>query len=392
MKRRKRLSSFLCFVFLGILCLYFRLGNHLKASRSSPIPPSPSPTVRAMPVPAPPVAETPNFASSKAMGLRDLARWIEADSLCDSAGKYRRQGEDSSSSGSDAEGEAALYSALLLAHGQHARNPCAMALLAKKHDRALALASRSEAEGCRFLRALLLTDQLDGLRNRREPTKEELTLGRNLLATLGRADPGNGIYPFFELGALRQNEAANAGEAEDIYRALMEAASFTNPLIPLYLSMRDLSHLNATAYLYAGELFANANVPDYSRASKKTNELLAEDREPGRPLRWAQMVVQGMEEVDRRNLMEPSLLLIESAVLKSLAGKAWSTHAELRPRPPLLQQEAWVAWFRRRSRLIAEQDISEFVDDDCRKTLSVMREAFPRLRESDERQNERMRN
>lgn len=268
--------------------------------------------------------------------VQEISSWIEKDTYCEESAKSVRK--DQRIRGDDPDRRILLYKALDLANGSDHPDSCILALLATDRSAALKHASQGEDVPCRFIRALILTDQWASSRLMEKSTLDEKKEGLTILHELAAADPRNGYFSFFELGAT------DPINREEVYEKFLMAEQFESPLRTLYFKLRQLGNNNFTAMMYAVEIYSAAGFPDFSLAQKLASDMAKSGVYSAEFEAWVFRLDKYLQNADRMRLSEPAVVLIEDDVRRGIAlsGKNYLHQA-----PPILQPQSWIKYFKR---------------------------------------------
>lgn len=328
------------------------------------------------------VAETRSPQSQKSEPAKakiSLRQTIEENQLCDAKGNYLA-------------GEISLeekYRALVKAN--HTKtDPCSLALLAKTKKLGLKYSGKSNDPECQFLQALFLTGQIEmGTEIKDSPSSTELKTGMDALEALSKSDPGNGIYPFFYLGAANKGNISPLS-MEEMIDAFLQMTHFQSPILKSQIEFRELGHLNPSAMLYAVELSSGHSYPNYGEGLIFLRLLSKTERYQFSFAPWAAELQREMQATDEAAWQEPYVSLLEFAILKGIAASWWTKFRE-EPLPVLLSQEGFKQFYHRRLAIGGSeqnekraQDISEILSKDtttCQSTFAAMQDYFPGARD-----------
>lgn len=238
------------------------------------------------------------------------------------------------------------YAALAKANFQE-KDPCVIALVSKERDVALHFASKSKKVTCRFLKALILSGQIEGLNEEVDPTESEVNESISILKSLQSEQPGNGIFPFFIIGS-----ASIAKLSEDQYqRAIhdfLNSRYSESPFIETVVNTRKLGSINLIGMLNSSAITSSFLWPNYHAGSTKLRELSKSEFFASEFHRWTQNLIVEMQKIDEAQVKSPHFDLLQIAFYKGLA-KNWLEQTfpgvEL---PKLISQKGWVAFFNRR--------------------------------------------
>jgi hypothetical protein len=273
-----------------------------------------------------------------------------------------------------------LYKALIFAVGPPARtDSCALALLASNEKSALEFASEDDSVPCRFIQALLFTNQIAFYDAPTAMNYDDHRRGLEILRDLELRYPENGIYSFFRVGALRDTpETFDEAKAE--FLSFIKTQKFENPLIPLYEKLQTLGRFNATAALYSSELAATVHIPDYQKA---TSAIKSIGQDPAYRNQAEDFVLWWhfeMQRITEEKIRDPHLIPVEISALKGLAKSLWEFHFPDEAMPSSLVQENWVTMFR----MMFGLDVSPFTMDtvsydafNCTQTHQAFQLHFP---------------
>lgn len=271
--------------------------------------------------------------------------------------------------------KALIYRALSQLAGEKQLDRCALALLANSRADILRATANNERKTCRLVRALFLTEQWSLWKDAPPPSAAEQGEGLAQLSALSAEDPQNGFFPLFELGALPLAEKARRLDA---YQRFLRAEYFENPLTEIHLDMRRLGHQNATTWLFAAEIVSAVGGPNYAKAQSSAMEF-AKDREfPEEFSRWRRVLGENFKQADKLGLYGPETDILADAIRRGIALKG-SIAAEV---PPILRQENWVPYFRRRVGLFDATGMVDF-NAPCEQAMRSLQEQYPELKEKE---------
>ncbi|MCB9073546.1 MAG: hypothetical protein H6623_07975 [Bdellovibrionaceae bacterium] len=265
-----------------------------------------------------------------------------------------------------------LYSALMAANGSLAQDKsCALALLIHDREKALSYSRAENTPTCLFIRALILTDQLNLLENSSPKNSENLE-GIKILTDLEARYPENGIYTFLKIAP----NAKDMMSAENEFFKFIKYKKTENPINSLYLNMLNLSHLNGTAWIKTIEITSGLSVPDYSKGTKIIKEILAHNTPTANVENWIENYHNYMEKIDNLNVSEPFTSVIEIASFRSIGLNYLKTYYPSRKLAGLFDQEEYVAFFRRRyfDPTVDGDGVIILEDEDCALKLKKLNE------------------
>lgn len=305
-----------------------------------------------------------------------IALWIESDAYCEESNKQYRNDESIAIA---PRRKIQLYEGLVLAQGSLGANPCVQAMLADTKEDVLYYAQQSQDLACRFIHALTLTGQWELSKGEARWRANEHKKGVALLEALHDADPENGFYLLFLLGAA---DSADVSRKQELYRRFLQVTKIQNPLREIQAELKRLGHTNPTAYLYAIELYSSFSIPKFSSATKAAKQLAREGVFAEEFAEWVRRLNERWEKIDQAGINEPSTNLVDDAALRSIALSGKGLLPDL---PGYLQKDLWQGYFQRRA---LSQDLSTLVGEEpsCEETLDRVRERFGEWLEEDERQ------
>ncbi len=306
-----------------------------------------------------------------------IAAWIQQDRYCDREGKFLT---DTLLLKSNPQRKLIFFDAFTMVADAPQRNGCTRALFASERGEICKIVEKREELACRLILALLLTDQWEFGAEGKGATPSEKEEGREILRSLAAENAGNGFFSLFLLGATEDNDEAGR---EDAYHQMLRAERFENPLLPLFVEIKEMSQKGAAALLYGVELNSSFSMPNYGRAFKAAKELARKGLYAEEFSTWVALVEARFLQNERQSFNEPFANALEDALLRSLllAGKQM-----LEKVPLIFEQKEWMAYYRRRT---LPSDHSTWITPGaggCEKTFAEARAIYPKLREEFERQ------
>jgi len=304
-----------------------------------------------------------------------LAQRIKSDNYCDPEWETLSR----TSPADNSRRKLVIFDALHLAADEPRPDPCARALFAGDREEVLTLTARSEEPSCRLIRGLLLTDQWEHGGRGRPNTATEKQEGLKILSALADSNANNGFYSFFELGATDEsNEAAR----ERAYGHMLSAERFDNPLQSSHIEISRIGQLNSTAFLSGAELLASAAGPSLRPGALAARSFAQKGIYPSEFNAWVDRIGARFQRADRHGFTLPYENLLEDAVLRSIALSGRNVLGQV---PKVLEQQEWVAYFRRRAGV---DNLDAFVafSQNCDEMLTQVRAVQPRFQADYERQ------
>ncbi len=232
-------------------------------------------------------------------------------------------------------------------------DPCIMALLTREKTHALRWAQKNNSNVCKFIRALVYTDQMQLLTSENGPaaSPSHLLRGLNLLDELQSSDRNNGIYSFFKVSPLMA--LGQQAEAETAILQFFRAHSFDSPLRSLEISIRELGRPNGTSLVLAVEIYSAVDGPEFAKASTLIKDWLAANRSEDTVM-WAERWLATLDRLISAKASEPFVSTIETAALKGISRTIAQNDAPHLLENPIFDQEQWEKVFNQLTRVGGE--------------------------------------
>lgn len=255
---------------------------------------------------------------SSSISQRQIEDSIRADIYCNPDGSYKL---DQKLFANEEDRRQKIFKSLAeISFRTKAFEDVLAALLSRQRDTVLALLADCPNQECLFLKGLVLTDQIEVKGNGSEGDVD-IRKGLNILKTLKFMNRDNGIYTYFMLSPLQKlNEKYNLKLA---FKDFLRATRFDNPIIRSYVALTQAGQFNATAHLYAEELYSVIGVPEYGQGIKVINELIKDKDFESELTPWAKNRLEDFAYIKAKELFSPAVLIVELATLKTIARNFW---------------------------------------------------------------------
>lgn len=279
------------------------------------------------------------------------------------------------------------YVALNAAVKNGPKDPCMQAILTKNYKDSLFYSSKNESTTCLFQRALTLSDMIDGFGERITVTDSNRDEAIKILEKLHASDPTNGIYPLF-LIPLYEVKNTSREDIENSFLRFITSKKIENPLVSLYVNLKEAGSMNATALSYSIELRSRSNIPNYLQAITAAKKLSADSAFTLALATWMKNYSAHLDKLEKLQLNEPFILFIEEIFLKNFTTNAWNSQNPNKEIPYAISPERFVSFYKKMNQNSDFKELSRFINE-CKMMQSHLQEY---LKQNEFKQKEQLKN